>query len=339
MALRFFPCEIAKRLGMGYDEGSKIQPKGSVTKQMTKIMKKTLCVWMAMAILFTLAACGKAPTCQEFALGDGLPAWQFSEPRRAAKLPKDAEAQGLEAIYTADQENASDIYVYRCEKPAGVTLEEMGQELAARYKVFCSMTTLYDCPTANVTYYDTEGDAHYIVRSYLFEGENAFVKVCIKHETQQIPLGISDLSLRMMSNYTEIGEEDSPFPCEQVYLFDDTDLPTVRVRQFAKDYFTAETYDAHKLPGTDRQQYAAYAADGWTLEEIIQLYQENYDLIKGELIHRNGFDAAFIGYIDDGNLCARAYIDYGEDYIGLCADDEASTFQHVVNPLIDTITD
>jgi len=44
-----------------------------------------------------------------------------------------------------------------------------------------------------------------------------------------------------------------------------------------------------------------------------------------------------MGYTDDGFFKTRAVIDNGSDYIMLCAEAEASVFQHVTNALIDSI--
>ena len=297
-------------------------------------VKKIVALALAVAVLLCTVACG-SKTYQEIPLGDGLPTWQLAQTYTAAKLPADAKAQDLTAIYTAD--DAANIYVYRYEKQDGATLENMGQELAATYKVFCNMVEVDGCPGANVTYYEAMGDAHYIVRSYLFEGTEEFVKLCFLHKTEQISLAESDLQIHLMSGYTKAENLDRLPPHETEYTYADEYLPTVRIWQRSKLDLLPELYDAGLSGKVTDEQYAAYAKDGWTLEEIVSLYDGAYDLLKGELIQRNGFDVGFIGYIDAGVFYVRAFIDYGEDYIVLCAENDAAKFQHVVNALIDTI--
>ena len=297
-------------------------------------LKKSAALLLAAVLLLCAAACGRK-TYREIPLGDGLPTWQLAQPYTAAKLPADADERGLTAIYTAD--DGACVRVYRYEKKPGTTLEDEGQELAAAYQVFCNRIEVDGCPCANVTYYETVDGVPCIVRAYLFEGTEEFVKLCFLHETEQIPLAESDLQIRLMSGYTKAENLDSLPPHEAEYTYADADLPTVRIWQRSKADLQPELYDAGLSEKVTAGQLAAYARDGWTQEEIVSLYDGAYDLLKGELIRRNGFDVGFIGYIDTGVFYVKAFIDYGEDYIVLCAENDAAKFQHVVNALIDTI--
>ena len=304
---------------------------------MKKAFLRKIAIVLLPALLLCLSACGREAVYREISLGAGLPDWQFAEERYAAALADDAENPGLVGNYQTGRESDADVLLYRFAKEPGMTLESVGQELAAEYNVFCNMTTFADCPAANVTYCEAAGDEDYLVRAYILEGRDEFVKVCFRHHTQKLPLGESDFALSMPAGSTVLPERAGVFPFETVYSFEDEALPTVMVRQFAKDYFTAESFDALLCPGTSAAQYARYAENGWTQQEIIDIYDENFSLLKGELIHRNGFDAAFIGYIDEGIFYVRAFLDCGDDYIVLCAENDANIFQHVVNALIDTI--
>lgn len=299
-------------------------------------MKRTAAFILAIISILCLASCGKSTGYTEVSLGDDLPVWEFTDTLYAEKLPGDAEETGLVGVYKTDKADKADIYIYRYDKD-GLSLEEFGGQQAGEHKVFCNMTSFKDVPCANVTYYDTAYGDGCIVRSYIFEDGDEFVKLCSAHKTNAISLAGSDYTIRMISGYTEAENTDSVFPYEEVYTYEDEYLPTVRVRRFAKDCFTPDTYDAALMPGTGREQYEAYAADGWTLEEAVSLYDDNYELLKGELINRNGFDVGFIGYIDKGIFYVRALIDCGDEYIMLCAENDAVIFQHVVNALIDTI--
>ena len=157
-------------------------------------------------------------------------------------------------------------------------------------------------------------------------------------KTEKTQLGSSDLSICMIKEYEAEKSDDSFFPDETVYVTENDRLPTLTVRQFGKDYFSADTFDTDLLPDTAEAQFSAYAEDGWTLDEAVSLYSGEYDLLKGEVIERNGLDLAFIGYIDNGVFKTRAIIDDGDDYIMLCAEADAAKFQHVTNALIDSIS-
>lgn len=298
--------------------------------------KRILSFLLALLTALSLTACGRSY--DKIELGDNLPTIEFSETHRSGKLPDDTKEQNLTDVYTTENEAAPDVYVYRYEKAEGETLDSFGAAQAEEHKVFCNMTEYAGVPAANVTYYQKLDGRDYIVRSFIFEDEAEFVKLCFMHKTKDLKLGQSALSFKLMSGYSSYVNKDSVFPFEEVYEYEDEYLPTVRVRRCAKDYFTADKYDESLIPGTSKEHFEAYAVDGWSLDDVIAVYGENYELLKGEKINRNGFDIAFIGYIDAGIFYVRAYIDYGNEYIVLCAENDAPHFQHVVNALIDTIS-
>lgn len=311
---------------------------------MKNCKKIIIAVLLILAAAACLTSCGKKHV-DEFSIGEGLPTWYLSKEYYAAELPDDAAEQDLYAIYKTDEADDPDVYVYRYEKQ-GKTLEDMGNELAGKYKVFCNMINYKNCPiaedddtpVANVTYYDTMGEEHYIVRTYIFEGSDEFVKLCLMNKTSPVQLGKTEYNLQMINGFESAEETDSAFPYEEVYKYDNHPyLPTVRIRQLPKDCFTENDYSAEALPETAKAEFAQFAADGWSMDEIIAVYKENFDLLKGEVIHRNGFDTAFIGFIEDGIFYVRAFLDLGDDYVIICAEGDAFRFQHVVNALIDTI--
>lgn len=300
-------------------------------------MKKITSFILIILAMLSFAACGSNNGCTEVSLGENLPTWGFADTLYPAELPADASETGLTDIYKSDRQDIADAYIYHYPKEEGITLEAFGQQQAADRKVFCNMTAYGDVPAANVTYYETAYGADNIVRSYIFEAEDEFVKVCSVHKTERIALGESDYTVAMPGGYTETENAESIFPYEKVYTYEDEFLPTVRVRQFAKDYFTEALFDADRMEGMSGEVYEACADQGWTLAEFVDLYGDRYKLLKGETFNRNGLDVGFVGYIDEGVFYVRALIDCGDDYIMLCAENDAAIFQHVVNALIDTV--
>lgn len=300
---------------------------GVTMKKLKRIFLLAVLIIAALA----LTACGKTEPVNEVSLGDGLPAFEFSVPMNKA----DISEENLEAAYVTDNTTAPDVYVYSYEKADGQTLEDFGGEFAAQYKVFCNMISYEDIPCANITYELTDGK-DFIVRSYVFESDDAFKQICFRYKTEKTVLGESGKTISLMDGWEE-KTADGAFPAETDYEYADEYLPLIRIREFDKDYFTAETYDEALMPNTTEEEYSEWAEDGWTLEEAIAFYDDNYELLKGELIWRNGLDVAFIGYIDEGIFYVRAVIDCGDDYVMLCAENDAALFQHVVNALIDTI--
>lgn len=300
------------------------------------MLKKILAIAVVIISALLLVACGGSNAVDEIALGDGLPTFESPEKLYLTALPDDAD-EGLEAVYTTENEDVPDVWVYSFGKAEGQTLESFGQDWAAQYKVFCNMISYDDCPCANVTYYRNVDGEDRIIRSYIFESDECFRVICFLYKTEVTELGDSGKLVSLMSGFREDTVYDEVFPYEREYEYEDEYLPLIRVREFEKDYFTADSYDAKLMPDTTREEYSAWAQDGWTLEEAIEFYDDNYELLKGEIIQRNGLDAAFIGYIDGGVFYVRAVIDCGDEYVMLCAENDASLFQHVVNALIDTI--
>ena len=303
-----------------------------------KILTKLVLLAVLIMASLALSACGKTEPVSEVSLGDGLPTFEVAEENYKTVYPTDYDDPGLEIAYTTENNAVPDVWLYSFEKAEGQTLESFGNDIAARYKVFCNMISYEDVPCANITYYRNVGDTDCIIRSYVFEAEAEFKAICLLYKTTEAQLAETNKTIDLMSCYSE-KETDSIFPYEKVYEYADDYLPTIRVREFGKDYFSAETYDASLMPNTTEEEYSSWAEDGWTLEEAIEFYDDNYELLKGEIIQRNGLDAAFIGYIDEGVFYVRAVIDCGDEYVMLCAENDAALFQHVVNALIDTIAD
>lgn len=297
-----------------------------------------ICIFVAVAAAFCLGACGHAEqdAVDEIVLEDGLPEWELEIPYTVGTLPEDAASQGLTGIYTTESDYA-DIYVYEYPKD-GKTLETFGEEQAAAHKVFCNPMKEDGCAAAVLNYYEKIDGESYFIQAHIYEGASRFIEVRSLFKTWEMPIGASDLSFRLIREYTEETAIGSAFPYEAVYVTENDNLPELRVRQFAKDDFPAESYDAAALTNTTAEQYAVYAADGWTLEEWIALYDDRFDLIKGEVMERNGLQTAFIAYVDDGIFKTRAIIDDGAGYIMLCAEAEADEFQHITNALIDSVT-
>lgn len=302
------------------------------------MLKKILAIAIVIISALLLVACGGSNAVDEIALGDGLPTFEFPEKLYRTALPDGIEDEDfITAAYTAENEDMPDVWIYSLGKADGQTLESFGQGWAAEYNVFCNMTEYDGCPCANVTYYREVDGEDRIVRSYIFENDEGFAVICFLHKTEVTELGDSGKLISLLSGFSEETASDGVFPCETDYRYEDEYLPMIRVREFAKDCFTADTYNSELMPNTTQEEYSAWAQNGWTLEEAIEFYDDNYELLKGELIQRNGLDVAFIGYIDEGVFYVRAVIDCGDEYVMLCAENDAAIFQHVVNALIDTI--
>ena len=302
------------------------------------MLKKILAIAIAIISALLLVACasGASNAVDEIALGDGLPTFELSKALTKAAVPNDAD-EGLQAVYTNVDADVPDVWVYSFGKADGQTLESFGQDWAAEHKVFCNMISYDDCPCANVTYYRNVDDEDRIIRSYIFESDESFRVICFLYKTEETGLGESGKLVSLMSGFREDTVYDGVFPYEREYKYEDEYLPMIRVREFGKNYFTADTYNSELMPDTTQEEYSAWAQNGWTLEEAIEFYADNYELLKGEIIERNGLDAAFIGYIDGDVFYVRALIDCGDEYVMLCAENDAALFQHVVNALIDTI--
>ena len=297
-------------------------------------MKKSEFAALLMILLLFTGVCCYAESVFAIPLGDGLPDWEFNGTYTAEVLPETA-AEGLSGIYTSDA-GLSDIYVYSFPKD-GVTLEKFGQQLASQRHIFCNMMTDRGVPAAVSNYYDRIEGAPYIVQAYIYETDDSFVEVCTLFKTESAPFGDSDLSIHMISEYDVQEQQGSELLSDTVYRTENERLPQLRIRKFDKDEFPAEIIEPKLLDAVSDREYATLAEDGWTLEEFVSIYDERYELSKGEVTCRNDLDHAFLGYIDDGIFYTRAFIDDGEVYILLSAEAEASRFQHVTNALIDAI--
>ena len=287
--------------------------------------------------VFCLSGCSKTASVTEIPLGDDLPVWMLDEVHTVAELPDNAGEQGLVGIYTTDTDQA-DVYVYSFSKEDGVSLEEFGQQIAGQHHIFCNMIKDRGVPVAVLNYYDCIADEPYIVQTYIYETDDHFVEVRTLFGTALVPFGESDdLSIHMINGYNALEQNSGPLLSDTVYSADNDRLPQLRVRKFPKDDFPAEIIEPELLDVVSDREFAALAADGWSLDEFVSVYSKCFELLKGEVTCRNDLDHAFIGYIDDGIFCTRAFIDDGDVYVLLCAQAEASKFQHVTNALLDAV--
>lgn len=305
-------------------------------------MKSKIFLLLSSAVLFlTLCSCGthaeisSPEPVHSIERGDGLSAIALDGTYYAAEPPEYC-ADAVSAYTTADP-NLPDVCVFSYPADSGETLEAYGQERAAEKGVFCNTMTIDGETAAVLNYYQNDGENGYIAQSYIYKGETGFSEVLYLFKTEEIPLGDSGLSVRIANGYTSGSDADSLFPTEYVYETESDMLPALRIREFDKDYFSEATYSDELLPETTKEEFSLLALDGWTLEEGIDFYADRYELKKGELMHRNGLDIAFIGYIDNGIFTVRAIIDTGSDYVMLCAEDDAAEFQHITTALIDSI--
>ena len=293
-------------------------------------------VAVLLTFVFCLSGCGKADLVTEISLGDDLPVWMLDEVHTVAELPDNAEEQGLVGIYTTDTDKA-DVYVYSFPKEDGVSLEEFGQMQAAEHNIFCNMLTDRDVPVAVLNYHEVIEDDHYIVQAYIYEAGAQFIKVCTMFKTEVVSAGTDDLSVRLIREYEGQPQSDSPLEFDTVYATENDRLPQLRIRKLSGNDFPADVVEPDLLTAVSDEEYAALAADGWTPDEIVSLYDECYDLLKGEVMCRNDLDLAFVGFVDEGIFKTRAVIVDGDDYLMLSAEADASKFQHVTNALIDAI--
>ncbi len=296
------------------------------------------CIHMAVLMLFSLClyGCGRTASVTEIPLSENLPVWMLNEVHTVEELPENAEERGLIGIYTSDTDKA-DVYVYSFPREDGVSLEEFGRQQATERNIFCNMLTDRDVPVAVLNYYDSVEDEHYIVQAYIYEAGEHFIEVCTMFKTALVSFGCGDLSIHMIREYDAKTQNDSALVFDTVYLTDNDRLPTLRVRQFPQNDFPTDVIEPALINTVSEEQYAALAEDGWTPEEIISLYDKEYDLLRGDVMCRNDLVLAFIGYIDDGIFKTRAVIDDGTEYVMLSAEAETSKFQHVTNALIDAI--
>ncbi len=300
-----------------------------------KKRKAWLCAAAALIFALCLSSCGKADSVTEISLGEDLPVWMLDGEHTAERIPKNA-GEGLIGIYT-DKSGLADVYVYSFPKEEGLSLEEFGQKLATERNIFCNMLTDRDVPAAVLNYYESVGEEHSVVQAYIYESAGNFLEVCTVFKTELLPFGSGDLSIRMIREYAGEEKTGSPLAFDREYLTENDRLPTLRIREFSKDEFPTEILEPDLADAVSEEEYSALAEGGWEAEEIISLYGESYDLLRGDVMFRNDLNLAFIGYIDEGIFKTRAFIDDGSDYVLLSAEAEASKFQHLTNALIDAI--
>ncbi|MBQ0098027.1 MAG: hypothetical protein KBS62_03725 [Oscillospiraceae bacterium] len=300
-------------------------------------MKRTVSIILILCIaLCLLPACSLNGTVTEFQIGDGLPVWKFNEPRHEKELPANAEELGLVKIFAGDEDNA-DIYVYEYEKN-DMTLEEKGQEQAGEYQVTSSIRVSNDRYTATYIYFDAKSEEKNIVQAYIFEGLQKFVKICVRYKTDQLSIGESNLTFRIPKGYSVRKIHDDVFPSCFQYSSNTDYMPKIVARIFDKNYFTADMYDETLMKNITKEDFEFFAKDGWTLKETADVYASMFAPVKRkEMMNRNGFNIAFLGYTQDGILSARAIIDNGKDFVMLCADDKEDEFVHIISALIDSI--
>ena len=273
-------------------------------------LRNALIIILVLLSALLLPSCSMGKTCDKIKLGSDMPVWVLEGSVTKSSLPEDAASRHLTKVYKTDSD-LPNVYVYTYPKDS-MSLEEIGNTQASEYNVFCNMITDHDKPCANFIHRYDEGNEVYIAQNFMYEASNSFVKITFLHKTEETAIGDSGAEIRMMKEYSEeeIAVDFASFA--HAYETESTLLPSIGISEFAKNNLT--------------------------LEDHIDMYDEKYDLIKGEIIHRNDIDAAFIGYINDGIFSVRAIIDNGNDFIMLTADDTAERFQHVVNALIDTMS-
>ncbi len=271
----------------------------------------------------------------EIPLGEGLPAWPAAGEYRVASARSETGYPAL--LYVSDDENAPDLRLTRRQKEAGETLESAGEKLAGEKKVYCNMTSRMGAPTAELTFFEASGGAEYVVSAYVFEGENELVTLSELRKTTRVPLVGTGLTMCLMNGFSASENRAGLFPEELVYTYGDPFLPTVRIRRFAKTDFPETSYDPALTPKTTRGEFAELARGGWEREDIVALYMREHDLSRHEVFRRNGLDAAFVGFTEEGVFTVRAYLALGESYVGICAENDAPRFRHVISALIDSV--
>lgn len=224
-------------------------------------------------------------------------------------------------LYTA-QNGEADYLVRRIPKES--SLEEFAQARAAEQGVFCNYLPRLGQNPAVLNYADALNGEPRLNQCWIYEDEEAFVQVSVLYHLESMELA-PGIQISIPLGYSREAVPDSIFPEETMFQSHNLDLPTLRVRAFGKNVFE------------DDLELAEYSEDGWTLEEWIAAYGARYSLLKGEILHKNGLDIAFIGYIEENCFKVRAVIDCGTQYRMLCAEAPKDSFQHVTNALLDLI--
>ena len=289
-------------------------------------MKRLLSLIIAAALLFALAACGMNSYPVEM---DEMEALCNIDDSYIYYIRTYSDPKNLTGRFISKDADKPEIQIFADAK-TDKTLEEFGQSQAEMHNVFCNMMG----DTAVLNYYL----GGRFVQDYIAERNNVFFTFSYVYKPEKHTVSGSDMSFLLPAGYTGTTDADSAFEHEVDYAPNSESFPDLSVRSFAKDYFTADRYDANVFTGTTKKQFASYAKDGWTLDEWLKLYGENHELVRGEIMKRNGLDLAFIAFVEDGIFNVRAVIDDGDGYLLLCARDDAASFQHVTNAIIDTIS-
>ena len=299
-------------------------------------MKRSFFTSVLLISLVCTGVCCYAESTAAIHLGNGLPDWELIGPYTVTKLPETSDDEGLSDIYRSDA-GFSDIYIYRYPKDDSISLEQFTQQLASERHIFCNMITDRGVSAAILNYYDCINGDPYIVQAYIYETDDSFTEICTHFKTESVPFGSNGLSIHMISEYDAQEQKYTPLLSDTVYSTENDRLPQLRVREFPKNDFQVEIIEPELFDVISDGKYTALAKDGWTLEEFVLIYDECFELSKGEVTCRNDLDHAFIGYIDNGIFYTRAFIDDEETYILLSAEAEVSKFQHVTNALIDAV--
>lgn len=296
-------------------------------------MKKPIFVVALLLSLLCMGGCCYDEPAEVISLGDGLPDWELNEVYNFEAPAGNVTEEGLSGIYTSDA-GLSDIFIYKFPKEGRITLEEFDRQLAEERHVFCNMMTDRGVPCAVLNFFDRIKGKPYLVQAYIYETKDTFIEVCTLFKTQSVPFGSNDLFIHMISEYGVQEQKSGPLLSDTVYHSDNDRLPMLRIQEFDKAVFPAESIDPELVL---EERFTSLAENGWTPEEFVSIYDECFELSKGEVTCRNDLDHAFIGYTDDSIFYTRAFIDDGEVYVLLSAEAEASKFQHITNALIDAV--
>ena len=137
-------------------------------------------------------------------------------------------------------------------------------------------------------YYEYFEGEHYINQAYIYEATEKFVEVCTRFRTENVKIGSSGLSIRMMREYDEKELDDKRLLFEKEYTANNDHLPAINIKQVSKEDFSVETAEPDLLAVIEKNGISV-KKNAQALEEILSLYETGYDLKKGEIINRNGF--------------------------------------------------
>ena len=306
-----------------------------------------------LAVLFASVSCTRdqidsdsaaetAPV-SSFAMGKGLPEWRFSRPMICLPVPEELSEKGAAAMYTAaeDQPDSADVTVFRYPKTDGMTLSDFAAEMAGKYGVNLASYVYEGTEIFDYLYFESGGaeERGQIVSANLCEADDCFVDIEVRYRCFEAELG-SGKTIVLPKEYS-LNKSDSEalFPDGKNYLPSSSGehLPEVFTARIAGDALTADHYDAEKAGSVTEERFSALCEDGWTAEELIELYGGKHELLRGDIYERNGLDVCFIAYIEDGILYANAFLIDGDGFLLIGARDEAEEFSHIVNTLVDSV--